>query len=168
MTDVLLKDNEKIVVTAKKSTNKLPFIVCLVSAGIIALILLSVYLSMADKLSLDSLLIISFGIFFLVIFILLLIIYLVIYLNKNSPLILTSQRILIYGLKQKGYFEIELKNLTSWNNRLVKNFTAVGSAAENMKMACIFNFYVNETGYKTSKIKNYDEVINGLNNIKID
>lgn len=166
MKELSLKNNEKIVISAKKSIHKMPFIISLVCMGILSIIFISVYFSMKDRLDWSALTILSFGLFFFVIFAILDIIYIIINLNKNSPLILTNQRILIYSYN-KGYADVDLKNLISWNHRVVRSYSTF-RIKNGMCFAGVFHFETGGQKYKTLKIKNYEEVISALNKIKVN
>ncbi|MCL1901390.1 MAG: hypothetical protein FWG51_03210 [Firmicutes bacterium] len=161
MKEFSLKNDEKIVVSAKKSIHKLPFLVSIVSAGVFCVILLAIYFWMQNRLDLDALVILSFGVVFFIIFAILIVCYLVIHLNKNSPLILTDVRLYIYNRKF-GYAEIELKDLTSWTHKVVPSYSTL--SLKNTNFAGVFYFEAGGQKYRTFKIKNYEEVISALDN----
>jgi|GEM_PF-3184759 len=165
MKEISLKNNEKINISAKKCNHKLPFIISLVSMGILSFIFVLVYFCMHNKLEFNAWVVLSLGLFFFVIFIILLVSFLIIHLNRNSPLVLTDARIFIYS-RQNGYAAIDLKDLISWTHRVVKSYTTL-RLKSGMDFAGVFYFEANGQKYKTLRIKNYQEVISVLNNIRI-
>ena len=165
MKELSLKNSENIVVNAKKSIHNLPFIISLVSMGILSLIFIVIYFYIQDWLNRDALLVLSLAVFFFIIFAVLVVFCLIIYLNKNSPLILTNQRILIYSYK-KGYADIALKNLIYWTHRVVRSYSTL-RLKSGINFAGVFYFETDEQKYKTLKIKNYEDIIKALNNIKV-